>query len=158
MRREIEDLPPYQPRSQTNPPSCFRTCARGSLRPDAGAGTNAGGESTLNLKSQIQRAISLRRVTRVTRPSWPCFHGLEAHTTAQAGGRRYYKAYLAEGLDGQWIRQQLGPQPGSIGAGARKDKPFAGPANMDTYASNRRTRNIGAHWTDSFTKNAKMKD
>ena len=57
---------------------------------------------------------------------------------AQAGGRRYYKAYLAERLDGQWIP-----------LAARKDKPFAGPAN---------TLNTGAHWTDSFSHGELIRD
>jgi len=68
---------------------------------------------------------------------------------AQAEGRRYYKAYVAERLDGQWTRQQLGPQPGSIRAGAEKDKPFASPAN---------TRDTGAHWTDSFSHGELIRD
>jgi len=50
---------------------------------------------------------------------------------AQASGRRYYKAYIAETLDGQW-------KP----LAATRDKPFAGPVN---------TRPTGAHWTDSFS-------
>jgi hypothetical protein len=50
---------------------------------------------------------------------------------AQAGTRRYYKAYVAETLDGQWIP-----------LAATKDKPFAGPVN---------TRHKGVHWTDSFS-------
>ena len=50
---------------------------------------------------------------------------------AQADGRRYYKAYLAETLDGEWMP-----------LAATKDKPFAGPAN---------TTPTGARWTDSFS-------
>jgi hypothetical protein len=46
-------------------------------------------------------------------------------------GRRYYKAYLAERLDGEW-------KP----LAATKEKPFAGPAN---------TRQPAGHWTDSFS-------
>jgi hypothetical protein len=47
------------------------------------------------------------------------------------GGRRYYKAYLAERLDGDW-------KP----LAASKEKPFAGPINVQENA---------AHWTDSFS-------
>ena len=57
---------------------------------------------------------------------------------AQAGGRRYYKAYLAEKLDGQWTP-----------LAATKDKPFAGPVN---------TRHTGTHWTDSFSHGELIRD
>ena len=50
---------------------------------------------------------------------------------AQAGGRRYYKAYLADRLDGAW-------RP----LAASRQKPFASPANV---------RDAGHHWTDSFS-------
>jgi hypothetical protein len=51
---------------------------------------------------------------------------------AQAqGGRRYYKAYLADRLDGEW-------KP----LAATKEKPFASLVNV---------RDVGAHWTDSFS-------
>src|SRR5262249_6918187 len=45
--------------------------------------------------------------------------------------RRYYKAYVADRLDGTW-------EP----LAASKDQPFAGPAN---------TKHAGAAWTDSFS-------
>jgi hypothetical protein len=57
---------------------------------------------------------------------------------AQAGGRRYYKAYLAERLDGQWIP-----------LAATKEKAFAGPVN---------TRNISTHWTDLFSHGELIRD
>jgi hypothetical protein len=57
---------------------------------------------------------------------------------AQAGGRRYYKAYVAERLDGQW-------KP----LAAERDKPFASPAN---------TRDTGAHWTDLFSHGELIRD
>ena len=57
---------------------------------------------------------------------------------AQASGRRYYKAYIAERLDGQW-------KP----LAATRDKPFAGPVN---------TRPTGAHWTDSFSHGELIRD
>ena len=44
------------------------------------------------------------------------------------GGRRYYKAYLAERLDGDW-------KP----LAATREKPFASAANV---------RETGGHWTD----------
>jgi len=50
---------------------------------------------------------------------------------AQAGGRRYYKAYLAETLDCQWMP-----------LAASKDRPFASPVN---------THDSSEHWTDSFS-------
>ncbi len=50
---------------------------------------------------------------------------------AQADGRRYYKAYLADRLDGDW-------RP----LAATRDHPFAGPGNV---------RFRGERWTDSFS-------
>jgi len=50
---------------------------------------------------------------------------------AQNAGRRYYKPYLADRLDGEW-------KP----LAATREKPFASPLN---------TRDQGAHWTDSFS-------
>ena len=50
---------------------------------------------------------------------------------AQDGGRRYYKAYLAERLEGEW-------KP----LAATKDKPFASLLNV---------RDNGSHWTDSIS-------
>jgi hypothetical protein len=50
---------------------------------------------------------------------------------AQAGARRYYKAYLADRLDGEW-------KP----LAATREKPFAGVVNV---------RDTDAHWTDSFS-------
>jgi hypothetical protein len=55
---------------------------------------------------------------------------VEAQTGTQPGWR-YYKAYLADRLDGEW-------QP----LAATKEKPFAGPVNV---------RDSGPHWTDSFS-------
>jgi Glycosyl hydrolase family 62 len=57
---------------------------------------------------------------------------------AQADGRRYYKAYLAEALDGSW-------RP----LAAARDKPFASPVN---------TRDVGSHWTDSFSHGELIRD
>ncbi len=57
---------------------------------------------------------------------------------AQAGDRRYYKAYLADRLDGQWMPLT-----------ATKDKPFASPAN---------TRDTDMHWTDSFSHGELIRD
>ena len=60
--------------------------------------------------------------------------GLNTYLTvveAQAEGRRYYKAYLAERLDGEW-------KP----LAATRQKPFASPVN---------TKHRGEHWTDSFS-------
>jgi len=57
---------------------------------------------------------------------------------AQDGGRRYYKAYLAEGLDGDW-------KP----LAATKERPFAGPLNV---------RDRGPHWTDSFSHGELLRD
>jgi hypothetical protein len=48
-----------------------------------------------------------------------------------AGGRRYYKAYLADNLDGEW-------KP----LAATKEKPFADVVNV---------RDATAHWTDSIS-------
>ena len=50
---------------------------------------------------------------------------------AQAGPRRYFKAYIADKLDGEW-------KP----LAATKKKPFASPVNV---------RDAAAHWTDSFS-------
>jgi hypothetical protein len=50
---------------------------------------------------------------------------------AQNSGRRYYKAYLADRLDGEW-------QP----LAATRERPFASPLNV---------RDQAAHWTDSFS-------
>lgn len=50
---------------------------------------------------------------------------------AQAEGRRYYKAYLAERLDADW-------KP----VAATRQKPFASPVN---------TKHPEQHWTDSFS-------
>lgn len=47
------------------------------------------------------------------------------------GGRRYYKAYVADRLDGEW-------KP----LAATKEKPFADRGNV---------RDAAAHWTDSFS-------
>jgi len=47
------------------------------------------------------------------------------------GGRRYYKAYLADRLDGKWTP-----------LAATTDKPFAATNNV---------RDAGPHWTDSFS-------
>lgn len=57
---------------------------------------------------------------------------------AQAGGRRYYKAYLADKLDGNWTP-----------LAATRDKPFASPVN---------TRHTGTHWTDSFSHGELIRD
>ena len=57
---------------------------------------------------------------------------------AQAGGRRYYKAYLAERLDDRWMP-----------LAATKDKPFASPVN---------TTHIVEHWTDSFSHGELIRD
>ena len=50
---------------------------------------------------------------------------------AVAGSRRYYKAYIADRLDGEW-------KP----LAATREKPFAGPSNV---------RDAKGHWTDSFS-------
>lgn len=60
--------------------------------------------------------------------------GLDAYLTiieAQAGQRRYYKAYLADRLDGPW--RPLGDS---------RERPFASDANV---------RQAGGHWTDSIS-------
>ncbi|NVL90770.1 MAG: glycosyl hydrolase family 62 [Desulfobacterales bacterium] len=57
---------------------------------------------------------------------------------AQSSGRRYYKAYVAESLDGRWMP-----------LAATKDKPFASPAN---------TRHTSMHWTDSFSHGELIRD
>ncbi len=60
--------------------------------------------------------------------------GMDKYLTvieAQAGGRRYYKAYLADRLDGPW-------KP----AAATLKRPFAAPGNV---------RFQGEKWTDSFS-------
>ena len=57
---------------------------------------------------------------------------------AQAGGRRYYKAYLAGRLDGDW-------KP----LAATKEAPFAGPVNV---------RDRALHWTDSFSHGELLRD
>jgi len=53
-------------------------------------------------------------------------------------GRRYYKAYLADRLDGEW-------KP----LATTKEKPFAGPINV---------RDSGPHWTDSFSHGELLRD
>ena len=50
---------------------------------------------------------------------------------AQAGGRRYYKAFLSESLESDW-------KP----LAATREKPFASPVNC---------RGTTEHWTDSFS-------
>jgi Glycosyl hydrolase family 62 len=57
---------------------------------------------------------------------------------AQNEGRRYYKAYLADGLDGEWKL-----------LAATRDKPFASPVNV---------RDTGSHWTDSFSHGELLRD
>jgi hypothetical protein len=57
---------------------------------------------------------------------------------AQADGRRYYKAYVADELDGGWTP-----------LAATQDKPFAGPAN---------TQHLGERWTDSFSHGELIRD
>ena len=67
--------------------------------------------------------------------------GMEKYLTvveAQRGGRRYYKAYLADRLDGLW-------RP----LAATAEEPFAGPANV---------RDRGPHWTDSFSHGELIRD
>jgi hypothetical protein len=67
--------------------------------------------------------------------------GLNKYLTvveAQAGGRRYYKAYLAEKLDGRWTS-----------LAATREKPFAGPVNTEDTAE---------HWTDSFSHGELIRD
>jgi len=63
-----------------------------------------------------------------------CLKGLRQYLTlveAQAGGRRYYKAYVADRLDGEWRALAATPE-----------KPFASPVNV---------RQPEGHWTDSFS-------
>lgn len=62
---------------------------------------------------------------------------VEAQTGTQPGWR-YYKAYLADRLDGEWK-----PLADS------REKPFAGPANV---------RDRGSHWTDSFSHGELLRD
>jgi hypothetical protein len=50
---------------------------------------------------------------------------------ARGDGRRYYKAYLADRLDGEW-------KP----LAATRERPFASSANV---------RDSGEHWTDSIS-------
>ena len=57
---------------------------------------------------------------------------------AQNGGRRYYKAYLADRLDGEW-------QP----LAATEEKPFASPVNVHEAAP---------HWTDSISHGELLRD
>lgn len=60
--------------------------------------------------------------------------GLDRYLTvveAQAGGRRYYKTYIAPRLDGPWR-----PHASTL------DKPFAAPVKV---------RDVAEHWTDSFS-------
>lgn len=57
---------------------------------------------------------------------------------AQAGGRRYYKAYVADRLDGEW-------QP----LAATRKTPFASPVNV---------RDTSGHWTDSFSHGELLRD
>ncbi|MBI5393691.1 MAG: glycoside hydrolase [Verrucomicrobia bacterium] len=60
--------------------------------------------------------------------------GLDKYLTlveAQDGRRRYYKAYLADRLDGEWM-----PLANT------REKPFAGRANV---------RDSGPHWADSIS-------
>jgi len=60
--------------------------------------------------------------------------GMEKYLTvveAESPGRRYYKAYIADRLDGEWSP-----------VAATREKPFASPVN---------THDTGEHWTDSFS-------
>jgi hypothetical protein len=57
---------------------------------------------------------------------------------AQASGRRYYKAYVADRLDGEWTP-----------LAATREKPFASPVNV---------RDAGEHWTDSFSHGELLRD
>jgi hypothetical protein len=57
---------------------------------------------------------------------------------AQADGRRYYKAYLANRLDGEWTP-----------LAATRENPFAGPVNV---------RDAEEHWTDSFSHGELLRD
>ena len=56
----------------------------------------------------------------------------------RATRRRYYKAYLADRLDGRWSPLAVTNQ-----------KPFAGPNNV---------RDRGSHWTDSFSHGELIRD
>ena len=70
-----------------------------------------------------------------------CLKGLNKFLTiveAQAGERRYYKAYISDELDGQWMP-----------LAATEDKPFAGPTNA---------RDTALHWTDSFSHGEMIRD
>jgi hypothetical protein len=53
-------------------------------------------------------------------------------------GRRYYKAYLAERLEGEWSP-----------LAATKEKPFASPGNV---------RDVATHWTGSFSHGELLRD
>jgi hypothetical protein len=67
--------------------------------------------------------------------------GLDKYLTiveAQAEGRRYYKAYIAKTLDGEWTP-----------LAATRDKPFASPVNA---------KDTGPHWTDSFSHGELIRD
>ena len=67
---------------------------------------------------------------------------------AQASGRRYYKAYVAERLDGRWSP-----------LAATRDKPFAGPVN--TRPTGARPSSLGqaeTGWTDSFSHGELIRD
>ena len=56
---------------------------------------------------------------------------VEAQGRSGGKGRRYYKAYIADSLTGEWT-----------GIAATADKPFAGGVNVDSPTSS---------WTDSFS-------
>jgi len=56
---------------------------------------------------------------------------VEAQGRSGERGKRYYKAYLADSLDGEWT---------ALASSA--DKPFAGGANV---------KSVGSRWTDSFS-------
>lgn len=67
--------------------------------------------------------------------------GMDRYLTlieAQDGGRRYYKAYLADRLDGEW--KELA---------ASRENPFASPLNV---------KEDGEHWTDSFSHGELFRD
>ncbi|MBI2299540.1 MAG: hypothetical protein HYU66_11465 [Armatimonadetes bacterium] len=67
--------------------------------------------------------------------------GMQRYLTlveAQAGERRYYKAYLADRLDGAWM-----PLCDTL------EQPFAGVANV---------RDTAEHWTDSFSHGELLRD
>jgi hypothetical protein len=57
---------------------------------------------------------------------------------AQGDGRRYYKAYLADRLEGQWSP-----------LAATKESPFAGLVNV---------KDDGQHWADSFSHGELVRD